>query len=118
MKCTNCNNEMVEKVVTFCSCDANPPVIIENTPALACEVCGAKWYTDATVEVFEKIRDNLHDYAYPKIVYMVDFPSAEQGHKIGVATPQITYGALTTNLMGSTGSGNIPTIQAGLAGVR
>jgi len=48
---------MEDRTVRFCVCDAAPPIMVENVPAEVCRRCGEKYFSDAIVEVFERVRD-------------------------------------------------------------
>ena len=73
MKCTNCGGDMVEQNILYCVCDSPTHVRIRNVPALVCGQCGDKAFTDATIEIFEQIRDGLHQPAGYEYVQYYDF---------------------------------------------
>jgi len=92
MKCSRCGGEMTERVVKFCSCNAVPPILIENVPALVCGTCGGEVFSDATVEVFEKIRDGAAPRPRIELMRVYDFDRAAAGEPTADEFMSITFG--------------------------
>ena len=78
MRCTVCGGTMVEQTVRFCACDATPPLIIENVPALVCEQCGEKVFSDSTIEGFESIKGSAVPYSHTLAIHVFDFAATRQ----------------------------------------
>jgi hypothetical protein len=78
---------MEDRCVSFCACDADPPVLVANVPARVCTQCGEQMFTTPTLAVLERIRDG--DAPPPRTVhfYAYDFAeAAEQGAERGETT--------------------------------
>ncbi len=76
MKCHICGNDMKERRVRFCACEAEPPLIIENVPALVCETCGEQLFTSDTVAVFERIKAGKVQQSRTDTLRVYDFAMA------------------------------------------
>jgi len=70
---------MLMQRVSVCSCDATPPIKVENTPAYVCEVCSDQVLPASTIEVFERIRKDGVGRRYLMSLEVVNFDSAEKG---------------------------------------
>ena len=81
MKCHVCGCQMEDRMVTFCACDAKPPLMVENVPALVCDACGEKQFSDETVAVFERIRDDDVGRSGAVLVRLYDFDRAVEGER-------------------------------------
>lgn len=73
---------MEDRIVRFCACDANPPLMVENVPAAVCDACGEKQFSDATVEVFERIRDGDVGRTGATLMRLYDFNRAVRGERV------------------------------------
>lgn len=76
MKCHICGNEMKERRVRFCACEAEPPLIIENVPALVCDACGEQVFTSATVAFFERVKAGKVRQTRTDMLRVYDFAMA------------------------------------------
>ena len=116
MSCSRCGGEMVARTVPFCVCDASPPILIENVPAQVCLRCGGEVFSDSTIEVFERIRDNQVPISRIALMIAYDFNQARQltrtnGGWERVVFAQGTSGGLLTSIVGDTYAANAPALQ-------
>ena len=81
--------------VRFCVQNATPPIMVENVPAHVCVRCGGEVFDDATVEVFERIRDGRASMPKMGIVRVFDFDRARRGQ------PTVVNGGRATVLLGT-----------------
>ncbi len=89
MTCSQCGGNMVEQEVRFCACNVTPPIIIENVPAYVCANCAGEVFSDATMEVFERIRDGYVPNTATYVVNVFDFQRASDERKNEVSTRPI-----------------------------
>ena len=94
MTCTQCGGNMVEREIRFCVCNITPPIIIENVPAYVCATCGVEVFSDATMEVFEQIRDGHVPNTGTVVVSVFDFQrtSGEQETELSLLPIPISTG--------------------------
>lgn len=57
MNCSKCGGQMVPRLIRICACEASPPTIVENVPALVCSLCGDREISDQTVGTLEHMRN-------------------------------------------------------------
>ena len=53
--CPLCNGKKVEDRVTFTVDDGDGLVVVRNTPATVCSLCGEEWISDSVAESLEAI---------------------------------------------------------------
>ena len=51
--CPVCNGKKVETFVTFTVDDGKSLVVVRNTPATVCSLCGEEWISDHVAESLE-----------------------------------------------------------------
>ena len=78
---------MLLQRVSVCSCDATPPIKVENVPAYVCELCSEQTLPGSTVEVFERIRQQKVGLRRFTSLAVVDFDSAERGERAQQTAP-------------------------------
>lgn len=99
MSCAICGGELRQAIVDVCACDAMPVVLVENVPAMVCERCGERSFTEAIIRFFENIRrgviprarvGSVDIYVYrQEYVPMAEFRSLTDISGIGTASSAI-----------------------------
>ena len=51
--CPVCNGKKVDAIVTFTVDDGKSLVVVRNTPATVCSLCGEEWISDRIAESLE-----------------------------------------------------------------
>src|SRR5450759_4745536 len=90
-KCFRCGGDWEDRLVRFCSCEAQPPLMIENVPARVCASCGTRVFADATADVFEDIREHRMGQYRMAIMLVFDYAKALKGEP-----PATAYATVST----------------------
>lgn len=103
MNCSKCGGRVVPRLVRICACEATPPTIVENVPALVCSLCGDQEISDQTVQVLERMRDGGVAFR-PVQARVFDFARTRQPHVINGGLPNVVMSPGTANGSGLTGA--------------
>ena len=74
-RCPLCNGKKVQTTVTFTVDDGNTLVVIRNTPATVCSLCGEEWIGDNIAESLENMV--FEAKARHRTIEVVDFSLEE-----------------------------------------
>jgi hypothetical protein len=91
-KCFRCGGDWEDRLVRFCSCEAQPPLMIENVPARVCASCGTRVFADSTADVFEDIREHRFGQYRMAIMHVFDYEKASKGE------PPVEYTTISTHV--------------------
>ncbi len=70
-KCPLCNGNKVDSTVTFTVDLGTSLVVVRNTPATVCSLCGEEWISDNVAENIEKLVSEAK--AKHRVIEVVDF---------------------------------------------
>ena len=70
-KCPVCRGKKVSSTVTFTVDDGKSLIVIRNTPATVCSLCGEEWISDKVAESLEAMVFEAKDKH--RMVEVVDF---------------------------------------------
>jgi len=73
--CPVCHGKKVESTITFTVDDGKSLVIVRNTPAIVCSLCGEEWISDSVAESLEEIV--LEAKAKCRTLEVIDFSLEE-----------------------------------------
>lgn len=103
MNCSKCGGRIAPRLVRICACEATPPTIVENVPALVCSLCGDQELSDQTVQVLERMRDGSVA-SRPVLARVFDFAHTRQPRVINGGLSNVVIGPGTVDSSGLTGA--------------
>ncbi|MGH2363914.1 MAG: YgiT-type zinc finger protein [Chloroflexota bacterium] len=78
MNCQACGGHMEEQTTRFCACEKAMPIIVEDVPTYVCTQCGAKAFSDATLQMLERATSGAAPLAKMLTLLAYDFKTLGQ----------------------------------------